>query len=63
MRRRPRIIFTPLGGDQVKKDIIAVELNRGLAAEEIGRLQPELAETPKLIADNEKAIAAARVGL
>jgi hypothetical protein len=40
-----------------KSLILAAELNKGKALEERGRLQPELDETPNLIAENEKALA------
>lgn len=43
---------------EAKKAIIDTELARDLMAEERARLQPELAATPKLIEDNESAIAA-----
>lgn len=45
---------------EAKQAVINVELNRGLLAEQRDGLQPELAETPKLIAANKKAIAAAK---
>jgi hypothetical protein len=44
-----------------KLAVIEVEANRGVAAEELGRLQPQILETTKLIVANKKAIAAARV--
>jgi hypothetical protein len=43
-----------------KRAVTAAELQRDRALEERANLQPELAETPKLIAQNKKAIAAAR---
>jgi hypothetical protein len=42
------------------RPLIDTELERGLVAEERGRLQPELAELPGLIKANEKAIGKVR---
>ena len=46
-----------------KTVVIAIEFNRDLLKEQLAALQPELLETPKLIAQNEKAVAAAKAEL